>query len=141
MSRDCPSDEFLPLPFDRDTEARLNKIPQFTTRIDGLDVHFRSPYPDATPLIMTHGWPGSFFEFERALGPLTGPPAHGGDAGDAFDVVVPSLPGYGFSGLSHRPGDVVMGDGGLAVDEVVVILWVEDGNLGVLAREAFDVRL
>jgi len=65
----------------RATEVRLNKIPQFTTTIDGLDLHFlhlRSPYPGATPLIMTHGWPGSFFEFERALGPLTDPPAHGG---------------------------------------------------------------
>ena len=88
----------------RATEARLNQIPQFTTRIDGLDVHFlhlRSPYPNATPLIMTHGWPGSFLEFEQVLGPLTDPPAHGGDADDAFDVVVPSLPGYGFSG---KPG-------------------------------------
>ena len=64
----------------RATEARLNQIPQFTTRIDGLDVHFlhlRSPYPNATPLIMTHGWPGSFLEFEQVLGPLTDPPAHG----------------------------------------------------------------
>jgi pimeloyl-ACP methyl ester carboxylesterase len=91
----------------RATEARMNQIPQFTTRIDGLDVHFlhlRSPHPDAIPLIMTHGWPGSFFEFERALGPLTDPPAHGGDAADAFDVVVPSLPGYGFSGKPAATG-------------------------------------
>ena len=85
----------------RATEARLNRIPQFTTAIDGLDIHFlhvRSPHPDAVPLIMTHGWPGSFLEFEQVLGPLTDPPGHGGDAADAFDVVVPSLPGYGFSG-------------------------------------------
>jgi pimeloyl-ACP methyl ester carboxylesterase len=85
----------------RATEARLNRIPQFTTAIDGLDIHFlhvRSPHPGAVPLIMTHGWPGSFLEFEQALGPLTDPPGHGGDAADAFDVVVPSLPGYGFSG-------------------------------------------
>jgi pimeloyl-ACP methyl ester carboxylesterase len=85
----------------RATEARLNRIPQFTTAIDGLDIHFlhvRSPHPGAVPLIMTHGWPGSFLEFEQVLGPLTDPPGHGGDAADAFDVVVPSLPGYGFSG-------------------------------------------
>ena len=91
----------------RAAEARINQIPQFTTRIDGLDVHFlhvRSPRPDAIPLIMTHGWPGSFFEFERVVGPLTDPAAHGGDAADAFDVVVPSLPGYGFSGKPAAAG-------------------------------------
>jgi epoxide hydrolase len=85
----------------RATEARINQIPQFMTRIDDLELHFlhlRSPHPDATPLIMTHGWPGSFFEFERVLRPLADPSAHGGDAADAFNVVVPSLPGYGFSG-------------------------------------------
>jgi pimeloyl-ACP methyl ester carboxylesterase len=88
-------------------EARINQIPQFMTTIDGLDVHFlhlRSPHPDAIPLIMTHGWPGSFLEFERVLGPLTDPPAYGGDAGDAFDVIVPSLPGYGFSGKPAATG-------------------------------------
>ena len=66
----------------RAAEARLNQIPQFTTTIDGLDIHFlhvRSPHPSAVPLVMTHGWPGSFLEFEQALGPLTDPPAHGGD--------------------------------------------------------------
>ena len=91
----------------RATEARLNQIPQFTTTIDGLDIHFlhlRSPHPGAVPLIMTHGWPGSFLEFEQALGPLTDPPAHGADAADAFDVVVPSLPGYGFSGKPAATG-------------------------------------
>jgi epoxide hydrolase len=91
----------------RATETRLNQIPQFTTTIDGLDVHFlhvRSPHPGAVPLIMTHGWPGSFLEFERSLGPLTDPAAHGGDPADAFDVVVPSLPGYGFSGKPAVPG-------------------------------------
>jgi len=91
----------------RATEARLNQIPQFTTRIDGLDVHFlhvRSPHPGALPLIMTHGWPGSFLEFERVLGPLADPPAHGGDVADAFHVVVPSLPGYGFSGKPATTG-------------------------------------
>jgi hypothetical protein len=91
----------------RATEARINQIPQFMTRIDGLDVHFlhlRSPHPDAIPLIMTHGWPGSFLEFEGVLGPLTDPLADGGGAGDAFDVVVPSLPGYGFSGKPSATG-------------------------------------
>jgi epoxide hydrolase len=91
----------------RAAEARLNQIPQFTTTIDGLRIHFlhiRSPHRPAVPLIMTHGWPGSFLEFEQALGPLTDPPAHGGDAADAFDVVVPSLPGYGFSGKPAGAG-------------------------------------
>jgi epoxide hydrolase len=91
----------------RAAEARLNQVPQFTTTIDGLDIHFlhvRSPHPGAVPLVMTHGWPGSFLEFERVLGPLTDPPAHGGDAADAFDVVVPSLPGYGFSGKPSATG-------------------------------------
>jgi len=86
----------------RATEARLSEIPQFTTTIGGLDVHFlhvRSPHRGAVPLLMTHGWPGSFLEFERVLGPLTDPSAHGDDpVVGAFDVVVPSLPGYGFSG-------------------------------------------
>ncbi len=91
----------------RATEARLNQIPQFTTEIDGLDIHFlhvRSPRPGAVPLVMTHGWPGSFLEFEHALGPLTNPAAHGAEAADAFDVVVPSLPGYGFSGKPSATG-------------------------------------
>ncbi len=91
----------------RAAEARLNRIPQFMTRIDGLDVHFlhvRSPHPGAVPLIMTHGWPGSFLEFERTLGPLADPPGHGGDPADAFHVVVPSLPGYGFSGKPAATG-------------------------------------
>src|SRR3954462_6282886 len=81
-------------------EARLNALPQFTTEIDGVDIHFmhvRSPHPDALPLIMTHGWPGSVVELLDAVGPLTDPPAHGGRAEDAFDLVLPSLPGYGFS--------------------------------------------
>ncbi|MFD2078233.1 Pimeloyl-ACP methyl ester carboxylesterase [Actinopolymorpha cephalotaxi] len=85
----------------RATERRLNAIPQFRTEIDGVQIHFlhvRSPRPDATPLVLTHGWPGSFCEFEQAIGPLTDPERHGGDPADAFDVVVPSLPGYAFSG-------------------------------------------
>jgi len=91
----------------RATERRLNQIPQFTTVIDGLDIHFlhiRSPHAGAIPLVMTHGWPGSFVEFERVLGPLTDPPAHGAASAPAFDVVVPSLPGYGFSGKPAAPG-------------------------------------
>ena len=92
----------------RATEARLNQIPQFTTSIDGLEIHFlhvRSPHPGAVPLVMTHGWPGSFLEFERVLGPLTDPAAHGADAAaGVFDVVVPSLPGYGFSGKPVTAG-------------------------------------
>ena len=82
-------------------EARLNALPQFTTEIDGVDIHFihvRSPHENALPLIMTHGWPGSVIELLETIGPLTDPTAHGGQAEDAFDLVLPSLPGYGFSG-------------------------------------------
>jgi len=81
-------------------EARLNELPQFITEIDGLDIHFihvKSPHENALPLIITHGWPGSIIEMLNVIGPLTDPTAHGGDAEDAFDVVVPSMPGYGFS--------------------------------------------
>jgi len=84
----------------RRVEARLNALPQFITEIDGLDIHFihvRSPHENALPLIITHGWPGSVIEMLNVVGPLTDPTAHGGDAEDAFDVVVPSMPGYGFS--------------------------------------------
>jgi pimeloyl-ACP methyl ester carboxylesterase len=85
----------------RRCEAKLNALPQFTTEIDGVHIHFihvRSPHPDAMPLIMTHGWPGSVVELLDSIGPLTDPTAHGGRAEDAFDLVLPSLPGYGFSG-------------------------------------------
>jgi pimeloyl-ACP methyl ester carboxylesterase len=81
-------------------EGRLNALPQFVTELDGLDIHFihvRSEHENALPLLITHGWPGSIVEMLDAIGPLTDPTAHGGDAGDAFHVVVPSLPGYGFS--------------------------------------------
>lgn len=91
----------------RACEARLNALGQFTTEIDGLDVHFlhvRSPYPEALPLVLTHGWPGSVIEFLDCIGPLTDPVAHGGRAEDAFHVVVPSLPGYGFSGKPAARG-------------------------------------
>jgi epoxide hydrolase len=88
-------------------QARLNAVPQFVTEIDGLAVHFlhaRSPHAGALPLVLTHGWPGSVAEFLDLIGPLTDPAAHGGDAADAFDVVVPSLPGYGWSGKPTEPG-------------------------------------
>jgi pimeloyl-ACP methyl ester carboxylesterase len=91
----------------RKAEARLNAQPQFVTSIDGLDAHFvhvRSPHADALPLIMTHGWPGSVFELLKAIAPLTDPPAHGGRAEDAFDLVLPSMPGYGFSGKPTGAG-------------------------------------
>jgi pimeloyl-ACP methyl ester carboxylesterase len=84
----------------RATEARLNALPQFRTEIDGLGIHFlhvRSPHPGALPLVLTHGWPGSVVEFLKVIGPLTDPVARGGDPADAFHVVCPSLPGYGFS--------------------------------------------
>jgi pimeloyl-ACP methyl ester carboxylesterase len=85
----------------RKTEAKLNALPQFTTEIDGVEIHFihvKSQHEDALPLIMTHGWPGSVIELLEAVGPLTDPTAHGGRAEDAFHLVLPSLPGYGFSG-------------------------------------------
>ncbi len=81
-------------------QARLNALPQFKTEVDGVDVHFihvKSPHANALPLVLTHGWPGSVIEMLEVVGPLTDPPAHGGRAEDAFDVVVPSIPGYGFS--------------------------------------------
>src|SRR5258705_444093 len=85
----------------RKVEARLNALPQFITEIDGLDIHFihvRSEHEDALPLIVTHGWPGSVIEQLKIIDPLTNPTAHGASASDAFHVVIPSMPGYGFSG-------------------------------------------
>jgi pimeloyl-ACP methyl ester carboxylesterase len=85
----------------RKCEARLNALPQFTTQIDGVEIHFihvKSPHENALPLIMTHGWPGSVIELLDTVGPLTDPTAHGGNAEDAFHLVLPSIPGYGFSG-------------------------------------------
>ncbi len=90
----------------RKAEAKLNVLPQFVTNIDGLDmhcIHVRSRYPNALPLIMTHGWPGSVFELLKVIGPLTDPTAHGGVAEDAFDLVLPSMPGYGFSEKPKTP--------------------------------------
>ena len=91
----------------RTAEARFNRYPQFTTEINGENVHFyhiRSPEPDARPLIMTHGYPGSVAEFLDVLGPLSDPASHGGDPRDAFHVVAPSIPGYGFSGPTRHKG-------------------------------------
>jgi pimeloyl-ACP methyl ester carboxylesterase len=91
----------------RAAEARLNEWPQFTTTIDGARIHFahiRSREREATPLIMIHGWPGSIVEFTNVAGPLSAPNAHGGDAADAFHLVLPSIPGFGFSGPTREPG-------------------------------------
>ena len=96
-------------------EARLNALPQFTTYIDGVEIHFvhvQSPHPNALPLIMTHGWPGSVIELLDAVGPLTDPTAHGGRAEDAFDLVLPSLPGYGFS---SEPAEIGWDPGRIAL--------------------------
>ena len=87
--------------------GRLNAYPQFTTTIDGQNVHFlhvRSPEPDALPVILTHGWPGSIVEYLDVIDRLSDPRAHGGDPSDAFHLVIPSLPGYGFSGPTHEAG-------------------------------------
>lgn len=88
-------------------EARLNEYPQFKTELDGLGIHFlhvRSPEPDALPLVLTHGWPGSVVEFLKVIDPLTNPTAHGGDATDAFHLVCPTLPGFGYSDKPSAPG-------------------------------------
>src|SRR5262249_37479402 len=91
----------------RQVEARLNGLPQFKTEIDGLDIHFihvRSRHENALPLIVTHGWPGSVIELLEVIEPLTAPTAHGGTAEDAFHLVLPSLPGYGFSARPQTVG-------------------------------------
>jgi pimeloyl-ACP methyl ester carboxylesterase len=91
----------------RKVEAKLNALPQFVTEIDGLDIHFihvRSKHEDALPLIVNHGWPGSVIEQVKIIGPLTDPTAHGGSAEDAFHLVIPSMPGYGFSGKPTTTG-------------------------------------
>ena len=91
----------------RKVEAKLKALPNFVTEIDGLDIHFihvRSKHENALPLIVTHGWPGSITEQMKIIDPLTNPTAHGGNASDAFDVVIPSMPGYGFSGKPTTTG-------------------------------------
>jgi epoxide hydrolase len=96
----------------RAREALLNRFPQFNTEIDGLGIHFihvRSPHPDATPLLVTHGWPGSIVEFQKVIEPLTNPTADGGEAADALHLVCPPLPGYGFSDKPTRTGGTCSG--------------------------------
>ena len=91
----------------RRCESALNARPQFITEIDGVDIqfmHVRSPHDDAMPLVMTHGWPGSILEFMKVIDPLTRPTEHGGSAGDAFHLVMPTLPGFGYSGKPEKPG-------------------------------------
>jgi pimeloyl-ACP methyl ester carboxylesterase len=91
----------------RKCEAKLNALPQFMTEIDGLDIHFihvRSKHENALPLIVTHGWPGSIIEQMKIIDPLTNPTAHGGNASDAFHLVIPSMPGYGYSGKPTTTG-------------------------------------
>jgi pimeloyl-ACP methyl ester carboxylesterase len=91
----------------RRCEAKLNALPHFMTEIDGLDIHFihvRSEHENALPIIITHGWPGSVIELLAIIGPLTNPTAHGASAADAFDVVIPSMPGYGYSGKPRETG-------------------------------------
>jgi pimeloyl-ACP methyl ester carboxylesterase len=91
----------------RKIESKLNALPQFITEIDGLDIHFihvRSKHENALPLLVTHGWPGSIVEQIKIIDPLTNPTAHGGSASDAFDLVIPSIPGYGYSGKPSTPG-------------------------------------
>jgi epoxide hydrolase len=103
----------------RSTEATLNAFPQFRTQIDGLGIHFihvRSRHPDALPLVMTHGWPGSVVEFLKVIGPLTDPTSYGGDEADAFHVICPSLPGYGFSDKPDRSGWTVQRIAGAWID-------------------------
>jgi pimeloyl-ACP methyl ester carboxylesterase len=98
----------------RACEAKLNALPQFKTEIDGVDIHFihvKSPHENALPLIITHGWPGSVIELLGVVGPLTDPATHGGSAEDAFDLVLPSVPGYGFSG---EPAELGWGPGRVA---------------------------
>ena len=91
----------------RRCEAKLSALPHFMTEIDGLDIHFihvRSEHDNALPVIITHGWPGSIIELLAVIDPLTNPTAHGGSAADAFDVVIPSMPGYGYSGKPRETG-------------------------------------
>src|SRR3954465_10495945 len=91
----------------RRCEAKLNALPQFVTEIDGVDLHFihvRSKHAAPLPLLISHGWPGPLREPGKLIGPLTAPPAYGANAADAFDVVIPSMPGYGFSGKPERTG-------------------------------------
>lgn len=116
----------------RAREAELNRFPQFITAVDDLDIHFihqRSPHRDAFPLVITHGWPGSIVEFQKIIAPLTDPTAHGGRAEDAFHVVCPSLPGYGFSGKPTTTGWGV---------ERIAVAW--DTLMGRLGYERYGAQ-
>jgi hypothetical protein len=108
-------------------EARLNRFPQFMTTIDGLDIHFihvRSKAPKSMPLLLTHGWPGSIVEFLKVIGPLTDPEAFGGNVDDAFDVVIPSLPGFGFSQKPTETGWTVARIAGAWVELMKKTPWL-----------------
>jgi len=127
----------------RACEAKLNALPQFTTQIDGVDIHFihvRSPHEDALPLIMTHGWPGSVIELLETVGPLTDPTAHGGEAADAFDLVLPSVPGYGFSGepreVGWHPGRVAAAWGELMQRLGYTRYVAQGGDVGAAVTDA-----
>jgi len=127
----------------RACEAKFNSLPQFTTEIDGVDIHFihvRSPHEDALPLIMTHGWPGSVIELLETVGPLTDPTAHGGEAADAFDLVLPSVPGYGFSGepreVGWHPGRVAAAWGELMQRLGYTRYVAQGGDVGAAVTDA-----
>ena len=127
----------------RACEAKLNALPQFTTEIDGVDIHFihvRSPHEDALPLIMTHGWPGSVIELLETVGPLTDPTANGGEAADAFDLVLPSVPGYGFSGepreVGWHPGRVAAAWGELMQRLGYTRYVAQGGDVGAAVTDA-----
>jgi pimeloyl-ACP methyl ester carboxylesterase len=131
----------------RKAEAKLNALPQFVTNIDGVDIqfaHVHSRHPNAMPLLMTHGWPGSIFELMKVIGPLTDPTAYGGRAEDAFDLVLPTYPGYGFSG---KPRDTGWGPDrvGRAWDELMQRLGYkhyvsQGGDWGAIVSEAMAVQ-
>ena len=114
--------------------ARLNALPQYTTRIDGEDIHFihvRSPHENALPLIITHGWPGSVIELLEVVGPLTDPTAHGGSAEDGFDLVLPSVPGYGFSAEPGQPCVMISGSAP-SCDDFTWMKWMSTPSISVL---------
>jgi pimeloyl-ACP methyl ester carboxylesterase len=127
----------------RKAEAKLNALPQFTTEIDGVDIHFihvKSEHEDALPLIMTHGWPGSVIELLETIGPLTDPTAHGGTEEDAFHLVLPSLPGYGFSGepteVGWDPGRTARGWAELMHRLGYTRYVAQGGDLGAIVADA-----
>jgi len=131
----------------RKAEAKLNGYPQFLTNIDGIDIHFihvRSRHKNALPLIITHGWPGSVFELLKVIDPLTNPTAYGGKAEDAFDVVIPSIPGYGFS---ERPGSTGWGPERIASAWVTLMkrlgyekFFAQGGDWGGLITDVMAVQ-